>query len=142
MDEPCVFCEVVAGRAPARIVWEDDATLALVDLRQAHPGHVLVLPRRHLSDVRELDQDLSGQLMWTVVRVTRAVGEVFANEGLSLWHSIGPAAFQEIPHLHVHIHPRKRDDGLLRVYPNAPVGADAALLDQVGTRLRRILSPT
>jgi histidine triad (HIT) family protein len=57
--------------------------------------------------------------MATVARVTRAVGLAFPNEGLSLWHSIGEAAFQEVPHLHIHIHPRFKEDGVLRVYPDS-----------------------
>ena len=91
--------------------------MAFVDLRQFHPGHTLVIPRQHLRDVRELDQVTGAALMATVARVTRAVGAAFPNDGISLWHSIGEAAFQEVPHLHIHVHSRLRDDGVLRVYP-------------------------
>ncbi|MGH8256301.1 MAG: HIT family protein [Steroidobacteraceae bacterium] len=55
MTVGCAFCEIVRGSQPASIVWEDDFTIAAVDLRQFHAGHVLVIPRRHLGDVRELD---------------------------------------------------------------------------------------
>ena len=97
MGEGCIFCQIVDGTAPASIVYRDKATLAFVDLRQFHPGHVLVIPRVHLRDVRELDPATGAALMATVSRITRAVGNAFPNEGLSLWHSIGPAAFQEVP---------------------------------------------
>jgi histidine triad (HIT) family protein len=123
----CVFCEIVQGLRPAAIVWEDDLTLAVIDKRQFHPGHTLVMPRRHLHDVRELDPATGAALMSAVVRISRAVGVAFPNEGLSLWHSIGEAAYQEVPHLHIHVHPRVLDDGLLRVYPR--VAATPAMVD-------------
>lgn len=123
--DPCVFCAIAAGQAAADIVYSDALTLAFIDLRQAQPGHTLVIPRAHLADVRELDEVTGAALMATVVRLTRAVAATFPHEGLSLWHSIGPAAFQEVPHLHIHVHPRRTDDGLLRVYPQEPVTAPA-----------------
>lgn len=55
MDDGCVFCEIVQGRAPVSLVCEDALAMAFADLRQFHPGHTLVVPRRHLHDVRELD---------------------------------------------------------------------------------------
>ena len=58
--------------------------------------------------------------MGMLSRVTRAVGRAFPNEGLSIWSSIGEAAFQEVPHLHFHVHPRLRGDGVLKVYPRPP----------------------
>ncbi|SJZ64331.1 HIT family protein [Novilysobacter spongiicola] len=116
----CPFCAVVAGVGPSSIVCEDELAVAFIDLRQFNPGHVLVVPRRHLQDIRELDTATGAALMTMLVRVTRAVGERFQNDGLSLWHSIGEAAGQEVPHLHFHVHPRRTGDGMLQVYPRAP----------------------
>ncbi|MCB1600776.1 MAG: HIT domain-containing protein [Lysobacterales bacterium] len=137
--EGCVFCDIAAGRAPASIVFADELTLAFVDLRQFHPGHMLVIPRAHLNDVRELDERVGSAVMASVARITRAVAQVFPNDGLSLWHSIGPSAFQEVPHLHIHIHPRLPDDGFLRVYPQEPVSAHADLREDYARRLRAAL---
>src|SRR5438477_5646954 len=95
-NDRCVFCDIAAGRIAVSLVHQDELTIAFVDLRQFHPGHVLIIPRRHLRDVRELDDSTGAALMATVARVARAVGAVFPNEGLSLWHSIGEAAFQEV----------------------------------------------
>jgi histidine triad (HIT) family protein len=135
----CVFCQIVSGSEPASIVWEDDLTIAAVDLRQFHPGHVLVIPRRHLRDMRELDAATGAAIMATVVRVTRAVAVAFPNQGLSLWHSIGEAAFQEVPHLHIHVHPRILGDGLLQVYPRAAALPDRTELDRYAAILRQHL---
>lgn len=122
----CVFCDIIAGRAPADIVYQDDLTIAVIDPRQHNPGHVLVIPRTHVNDIKALDERTAGAVMRTMVRIARAVDRAFANEGMTVWHSIGPAAFQEVPHMHVHVHPRRVGDGLLRVYPGVPVDADPA----------------
>ncbi|WP_149194059.1 HIT family protein [Luteimonas suaedae] len=139
MDDRCVFCEIVQGRAPVSVVCEDTLAMAFVDLRQFHPGHTLVVPRRHLHDVRELDAATGAALMAMVSRVARAVGSAFPNEGLSIWHSIGEAAFQEVPHLHVHVHPRLPDDGLLRIYPHAPATPGKDVRDAYAAALRAYL---
>ena len=139
MEDVCIFCEIVSGRAAAATVWEDDATLAFVDLRQANPGHTLVVPRRHVRDIRELDAETGARLMSTLVRVTQAVDSAFPNQGLSVWHSIGPAAFQEVPHLHLHVLPRRTVDGLLRVYPELPDDLTPGALETIAKRIRRCL---
>jgi histidine triad (HIT) family protein len=136
MSAACVFCEIARGAEPASIVWEDDLTMAFLDHRQFHPGHTLVIPRRHLSDVRELDDTLGAALMASVARITRAVTAAFPNQGLSLWHSIGEAADQEVPHLHIHVHPRMLDDRLLRIYPSAAPVPDKPLRDKYAATLR------
>jgi histidine triad (HIT) family protein len=136
----CAFCDVVAARMPATVVASDALTVAFLDLRQFHPGHVLVVPRAHVADVRDADEITSAALMASVARVARAVGETFPNEGMSVWHSIGPAADQEVPHLHFHVHPRRLHDGLLRVYPSAPAHPDRGTLDAWGAKLRAVLA--
>ena len=136
MNAPCVFCGIARGSEPAAVVWQDELTVAFMDLRQFHAGHTLIIPRRHLADVRELDAATGAALMASVARITRAVAAAFPNQGLSLWHSIGSAAFQEVPHLHVHVHPRLPGDGLLQVYPRAPALPEAARLNEYAATLR------
>jgi histidine triad (HIT) family protein len=136
-EDKCAFCEIVAGNVPASIVFQDDLTMAFVDLRQFHPGHTLVIPRRHLRDVRELDDPTGAALMSTISRVTRALANAFGPEGLSLWHSIGEAAFQEVPHLHIHVHPRFKDDGVLQVYPSPPATPAKQKMDEYAAILRQ-----
>jgi len=128
--EACVFCEIVRRSKPASIVVEDERTIAAVDLRQFHPGHILVIPRQHINDVRDLDPETGAAVMATVTRVARAVAHAFPNQGLSLWHSIGEAADQEVPHMHIHIHPRLLGDGLLRIYPSLAPEPERATLEQ------------
>ena len=136
MSDGCIFCEIAQGTRSASVVCGDELTMAFIDSRQFHSGHTLVIPRRHISDIRNLDDTTGGALMRTVIRVTRAVDASFPNEGLSLWHSIGRAAFQEVPHLHIHIHPRKTGDGVLQVYPSHPPTPDRPARDAYAARIR------
>ena len=136
MSIECIFCSIVKGTAPASVVCEDALALAFIDLRQFHPGHVLVIPRAHLNDVRELDSATGAAVMAMVSRVTRAVASTFPNQGLSLWHSIGDAGFQEVPHLHIHVHPRLIDDNMLQIYPSEPNTPDTNVRSAYAAALR------
>jgi histidine triad (HIT) family protein len=138
-EERCAFCAIVAGELPASVVASDSTTVTFLDLRQFHPGHVLVVPRRHVADVREVDDATAAALMSAVARAARAVDGAFPGGGLSVWHSAGGEANQEVPHLHFHVHPRRFGDDLLRVYPTSPALPDRPTLDAWAERLRGAL---
>lgn len=139
MTDHCIFCGIVNRSSPASVVFEDEKTLAFVDLRQANPGHILVIPKTHINDVRDLDKDTGSALMQAVSQVTRAVGRAFPNNGISIWHSIGAAAFQEVPHLHIHVHPRLDNDNILRVYEVLPGNVDFATRERYADMVRQEL---
>ncbi len=136
---PCAFCAIASGSLPASIVYEDAITIAFMDLRQFHAGHVLVIPRAHLADIRNADDATAAAVMVTVARVARAVDKVFPNDGLSLWHSAGEGANQEVPHLHVHVHPRHFGDDVLHVYPSSPALPERDTLNLWAARVRDML---
>ena len=135
----CAFCDIVAGRLDATVVATDQHTVAFLDLRQFHPGHVLVVPREHIPDIRSASDEIIAALMVSVARVARAVDVAFPSDGLSIWHSAGAGANQEVPHLHFHVHPRHIGDDLLRVYPSAPREPAREALEEWGARLRAII---
>lgn len=140
MTDDCIFCRIASGDAEASVVFEDALTLAFIDLRQFHPGHVLVTTRMHLADIRELDDATGAALMLTLRRVARAVSDDTGCEGLSIWHSVGEAANQEVPHLHFHVHPRRHADAMLQVYPRAPALPARSALEAIAARIRRRFS--
>jgi histidine triad (HIT) family protein len=140
MRDGCAFCRIAARLELGDIVWEDGLTLAFIDLRQFHPGHTLVIPRAHFDDIRGIDSETGAALMNTLARMTEAVGATFPNQGLSLWHSVGEAAFQEVPHLHFHIHPRKLGDDLLRIYPTFAHEPDKVVREGYAEALRNYLA--
>jgi histidine triad (HIT) family protein len=134
----CVFCVIVAGAVRASLVYEDDATVAFVDRRQPHRAtgaHVLVVPRRHVETIYDLEPDAGARLMETVIRTARAVRRSLQPAGLSVWQSNGPAAGQEVPHVHFHVLARRPQDGLLRVYPDKPPYPEPAVLDQMAAKI-------
>lgn len=140
MATDCVFCSIAAGHTEASIVGENGHALALMDPRQFHPGHVLVIPRFHIPDVRALRPVDAEPLMLLVAATARAVDAAFPSDGLSLWHSAGAGAHQEVPHLHIHVHPRFVGDHLLRVYPSPPVMPSREVLDTRGAQIRAQMS--
>ena len=120
---------------------QDAATLAFMDLRQFHPGHTLVVPKRHIVDIYELDDRTGAALMSSVVRVARAVSAGFSPHGINLWQSNG-APWQEVLHLHIHVLPRWRDDGLLRFAPARLPRPPRSELDEQAALIRARLAAT
>ncbi len=118
----CVFCGIIAGRVPASLVAQSAHSLAFCDLRQPHAedigAHLLVVPRRHVETLAGLtDAVEAGDLLTLAARVAAALAAEFGPQGYSLWQSNGEAAFQEVPHVHLHLLTRRIGDGLLRIYP-------------------------
>ena len=137
----CVFCDIVAGTEPASVVFEDDATLAFMSLRQANPGHVLVIPKTHVPTIFELHEDLAAHVMRSVVRVARAVRAALAPDGLNILQFNGEAAHQDVFHVHFHIFPRRLHDGLLNLYPQVPPEEPRAALDALARQVAAAFSP-
>lgn len=121
-ENDCVFCLIIRGELDSATIYEDESTLAFMNQRQSNEGHVLVVPRRHFEQIYDLDDDSACALAGTVGKVARAVRRVYSPDGLSIWQSNGPAAYQEVPHVHWHIFPRYTDDGHLVVYPKELAG--------------------
>ncbi|MCD9029652.1 HIT family protein [Luteimonas sp. BDR2-5] len=138
--DTCAFCAILAGALPASLVHEDAQVIAFMDLRQAVPGHVLVVPRRHVETLFDLDEDTAAQLMRVAVRIARIADRVFEADGLNLWQSNREAGGQEVPHVHLHVQPRRLGDGLMQVYPVLPEAADRKDLDRLAAELRTALA--
>ena len=141
IEAACPFCAIASGMAPTSVILEEARVLAFLDLRQAVPGHVLVVPRRHVPDIYALAADEAAAVMQVAVRVAHALRAAYDPPGLNLWQSNGVAGGQEVFHFHLHVHPRRSDDGLLRVYPEgAPPHGDAAAREAIARSLRAHLA--
>ncbi|MEP7187204.1 MAG: HIT domain-containing protein [Rhodanobacter sp.] len=136
----CPFCAIASGATRASLLLDKGGVLAFMDLRQAIPGHVLVVPRRHVPDIYDLAPDEAAAIMQVAVRVARALRSRYDMPGLNLWQSNGEAGGQEVGHFHLHVHPRQDSDGLLRVYPDGlPPPAARMSLDAMANSLREHL---
>jgi histidine triad (HIT) family protein len=113
----CVFCRIVAGQIPSTKVYEDEHTLAFMDLGQVNPGHVLVAVKKHAANIYELDDVQAAAVARASTRVARAIREAFAPAGLSVYQANGKAAGQTVFHYHVHLLPRHEADGMELTWP-------------------------
>lgn len=141
MSEPadCVFCAIITGQAPASMVYEDDACVAFLDLFPVHPGHTLVVPRRHVPDLLSCEPHLAARLFVVSTRLASAVVEASAADGFNVWTANGRAAGQEVLHLHVHILPRFNQDAFgLRFPKNYPREEARQVLDRMARKIRSI----
>jgi diadenosine tetraphosphate (Ap4A) HIT family hydrolase len=119
----CVFCAIVAGRAPASVVWEDERFVAFLDIYPVTVGHMLVVPRRHTPLLADLGDDAAA-LFGHAVRLAGAMRRSgLPCDDLNLVLNDGRAANQTVPHAHVHVVPRRRGDfgTLLRKLLQRPV---------------------
>jgi histidine triad (HIT) family protein len=108
----CIFCDILAGIAPAYFIHRDDLCAAFMDIRPVNPGHVLVVPRTHAALLPELDEGSVGQMLKVAQRVDVAIRTSGIKcEAVNLIISDGAAAGQEVPHIHLHVIPRFRGDG-------------------------------
>jgi histidine triad (HIT) family protein len=111
MAEQCIFCSIVAGEAPAEVIYEDEHTVAFLDINPWARGHTLVVPRRHSTDLYEIDQKDLEQTLAAAKQVAKRVNDRLNCDGIMLLNSSGAAAWQVVPHFHVHVIPRYPDDG-------------------------------
>ena len=106
----CLFCGIIGGETDASIVFEDDISIAFLDHRPLFPGHCLLIPRNHFETLNDLPVELVGPFFRNVQLLTRAVEVALQAEGSFV--ALNNRVSQSVPHLHVHIVPRRRKDGL------------------------------
>lgn len=131
----CIFCDIVAGRAEAARVYENDDVLAFLDIKPLFPGHVLVVPRRHAVTLPDLEPQEIGPLFAAVQLLCRAVPQALGSQGTFVANN--NTVSQTVFHLHVHVVPRTKGDGLKGFFwPRNPY-RDAAHVEEVRTAIAR-----
>jgi len=106
----CVFCRIVAGEVPAHVVLEEEQVMAFLDARPVFPGHCLLVPREHHETLTDLPPDLIAPVFTAAQRLAGAVESGMGADGTFV--AINNRVSQSVPHLHVHVVPRRRKDGL------------------------------
>ncbi|PWJ24774.1 histidine triad (HIT) family protein [Branchiibius hedensis] len=106
----CVFCSIVAGETPAFVVADDDQTISFLDVRPVFKGHVLVVPRQHIVTLGDLPSDLLAPYFAAVQRICVALPVALGAQGS--WVAENNIVSQSVPHLHTHVVPRTKGDGL------------------------------
>lgn len=132
----CDFCAIARGDDKnVEVVCEGKTWIAFFPLNPATPGHTLIIPREHVTDLWQADPGLGADLMGAVIRVGRAITASLQPEGMNLISSAGTAAEQSVFHLHLHVVPRWRRDGFGDIWPPAKQYQDAQL-ENVADRIR------
>jgi histidine triad (HIT) family protein len=131
--EPTVFTRIVNGQIPAAKVYEDEHTIAFMDAGQVHPGHVIVATKKQVETIVDLDEGLAAALFRTAARVARAVDQAFKPDGITILQANKPDGWQTVPHVHVHVLPRHKDDGVELTWPrkNPPMEELKALAARI-----------
>ncbi len=111
-DSECIFCKIIAGEIPCISLWEDQETLAFMDINPANPGHALVIPKQHWQDVYTIPDEAIGAVAATARRIATAVRTALTPDGINLVQANGPGAAQSVFHFHMHVLPRYSGDEL------------------------------
>jgi len=135
--ETCVFCRIANGELPASKIFEDDSTLAFMDLQSVNPGHALVVVKPHRANIYELDDDLASAAFRTAARVARAVKKAYGCEGVTLFQANELAGAQTVFHFHIHVLPRWEGDGLALAWPAKNPPREA--LEEMAAKLRAVI---
>jgi len=109
-DDNCLFCRIVSGEVPAALVYVDENSVAFLDHRPLFHGHTLLVPREHVETLVDLPQPLVGKFFEAAQSLARAVQHAMKAEGTFV--AMNNRVSQSVPHLHVHIVPRRKKDGL------------------------------
>jgi histidine triad (HIT) family protein len=124
----CVFCSIIAGESPAAEVFRDDRFMAFLDIRPLFPGHTLLIPLEHHETLADLPVELTGPLFERARTLQSVMEQAMGAQGAFI--AVNNRVSQSVPHLHVHVVPRTKGDGLKGFFwPRTKYGSDAELAD-------------
>jgi histidine triad (HIT) family protein len=136
----CIFCDISVGDAEASFVYEDERTIAFLDIAPLGAGHTLVVPRAHAASLEELEPEDAKRIVGVAQRVAIALRRTgFRVEGVNLWLADGAAAGQDVFHAHMHVVPRFDGDGFVVSLPPDRHRPDRQELDANAAELRSVL---
>jgi histidine triad (HIT) family protein len=136
-NDNCLFCKIAAGEVAARLVFEDEISLAFLDHRPVFPGHCLLIPKSHYETLTDLPEHLIGPFFKNAQLLSRAVESAMAADGTFV--AMNNRVSQSVPHLHTHIVPRRRKDGLKGFFwPRQPYQSEEEV-EAVQTAIRSAL---
>lgn len=110
--ENCIFCKIVKGEIPSHKIYEDDHILAFLDIRPVSPGHTLVIPKDHFENIYTLPDEIMARLALVTKKLSIAIRNSVDSQGINIGMNNEEVAGQVIFHSHIHIMPRREDDGL------------------------------
>lgn len=133
--EQCLFCNIANGKIPAKKVYEDDKVAAVLDINPGTEGHILVIPKKHIEILLQMDDDLASHVGMVCKQLSQALLQAFKCEGTSIFVANGPAAGQRAPHGMIHVMPRTKDDEIFFDLPITKI--DEKVLGEIHSKLAK-----
>lgn len=109
----CIFCKIIAGEIPSAVIFEDEEFKAILDRFPGNIGHVLVLPKKHYSNIFDIDEDVAGRLFRLATKIAKNMKEVLGFEAMNVVQNNGSLAGQTVHHFHLHLIPRYENDKIM-----------------------------
>jgi histidine triad (HIT) family protein len=136
--ESCVFCRIVRRELPASIIYEDDDVMALLDINPVQEGHSLVIPKKHFTDIWDIEPEVLAKVDAVAQRVARRMAGVMRAEGVNTFSASGKPAGQEIYHFHMHVIPLGKGEATVfrDWWLQRMTKADRAKLEALAEKLR------
>lgn len=135
--ENCIFCKIIKGEIPSAKVYEDEHVLAFLDLSQATKGHTLVIPKKHVENVLELDEETAAHIFSVVPKIARSLTSTLHAKGLNIANNNKEVAGQTVFHVHIHLVPRySEDDGFQVFFTNHMDEYSSEVLQQIAESVR------
>lgn len=119
-----IFEKLLSGELPCAKVYEDDLVFAFMDAGQVNDGHVIVASKKPYETILDIDEETTQRLFLVAKRIAHVVQDVFKAEGITLLQANKDAGWQSIPHIHVHVLPRYKNDGVELVWPRKEPGIE------------------
>jgi histidine triad (HIT) family protein len=142
VSDQCVFCDIVRGTSPASLVYQDDTVIAIMDIQPITQGHMLVVPREHAVLMTDLNEPAAMRTFKIARRLAAVARHTLGASGINLIVMDGEAAYQDVPHFHIHVIPRYPRDGFGLTFPDSYENAPArAQLDAIAAALRAAATP-
>ena len=132
----CIFCDILAGKREAHIVYEDETHLAFLDKYPIDDGHTLVIPKKHYERITDMDSNDVGKIFSLIPKIAKAVISGAGADAFSLAQNNGKAAKQIIPHVHIHIIPRYNNKGT--VWTKRQIPTDD-VLSELAQKIKSVL---
>lgn len=133
----CVFCKIIRGEIPSKRIYEDEKTLAFLDINPSAPGHTLIIPKRHESRVEGLTEGDASALFGALHRLVGPIQNALDADGSTIGINNGSVAGQEVPHAHIHVIPRRMGDrgGIIQGITRRPRPSSSEM-DDIARRIR------
>ena len=136
--QECIFCKIIAGQIPCTKLYENEHVLAFLDIGPVSEGHTLIVPKKHTSHVDQTDPLTMAEIAKVIPMLAGSVKEAMGADGYNVLCNNGSSAGQVVEHVHVHIIPRKTDDGVFRQWPSFQYPAGKA--DEIAEKIRKNIS--